>query len=129
MTDVGLTAVARSCPGLRELVVASCTDMTNAGVRFVGFNLRYLRSVSINRCIKVTDPGLAALCSGCTQVGVHLQACRARLLGMRGSSRSAGVLCVSVGARTRALRDAPRLCPCARPRVLLAAHLHQHRGM
>jgi hypothetical protein len=42
--------------------------VTNAGLQEVGYNLRVLRSLSINRCVRVTDPGLAAVSVGCTQL-------------------------------------------------------------
>ena len=59
VTDAGVKALAKHCPGLESVNLDGCFKVTDAGVRALAENPG-LKSVSLVGCFKVADAGVQA---------------------------------------------------------------------
>ncbi len=63
ITDEGIHALARGCPGLRAVNMSSCYELTDAAFAALA-SCRHLRTVNACGCERVTNEGLCALVRG-----------------------------------------------------------------
>jgi hypothetical protein len=64
ITDKGAEHLAVGCPMLR-FVDMSYTNMGDRALAAIGAHCEHMRSIKVNRCIRVTDAGVARLSQGC----------------------------------------------------------------
>jgi hypothetical protein len=81
ISDVGGCSMANKCPMIRKLDVSSISALTDIFFVTLSTTLKFLNSLSANGCIKLTNIGLEALCSGMTSDSLtHLEICGCSML-------------------------------------------------
>ncbi|XP_072001376.1 protein AMN1 homolog isoform X1 [Engystomops pustulosus] len=65
VTSEGITAVAESCPYLREVTLKKCYNLTDDGILALSLNCPLLQIVNLSGCFRVGDPSLQALGQNC----------------------------------------------------------------
>ncbi|NXO02494.1 AMN1 protein, partial [Rhinopomastus cyanomelas] len=66
ITSKGVTALALSCPYLREASFKRCCNITDSGVLALALNCQFLQIVNLGRCSGIMDVSLQALGENCT---------------------------------------------------------------
>ena len=67
ITDSGISAVARGCPGLEMINIAYCKDITDSSLISLS-KCSSLNTVESRGCPLITSLGLAAIAVGCKQL-------------------------------------------------------------
>eukprot|EP00899_Mesostigma_viride_P011751 jgi/Mesvir1/20577/Mv14818-RA.1 len=87
VTDAGLMALARSCPGLEALDV-SCTRAGDAGITAVATSCPGLRRLAVSRCYNVSNASMTCVGVHCPQLEVlYLMLSRVTDVGLMAVAR------------------------------------------
>ncbi|NXF09999.1 AMN1 protein, partial [Smithornis capensis] len=65
ITSEGVTALALSCPYLREASFKRCCDITDSGILALAVNCQFLQIVNLGSCSGIMDASLQALGENC----------------------------------------------------------------
>ncbi|XP_071625252.1 protein AMN1 homolog [Heliangelus exortis] len=65
ITSEGITALALSCPYLREASFKRCSNITDSGVLALALNCQFLQIVNLGSCSGIMDASLQALGKNC----------------------------------------------------------------
>lgn len=110
LTDAGIAAVARHCPGLRAIDVSSGFELTDAAFSSLAA-CRQLRTVNACGCDRLSDAGLCALVRG-TRSALSVSSTRAPWLRclswplrMRGREQALHSREVNFGGRLNAAKE------------------------
>lgn len=68
VTDAGITALAESCPYLKDVDFASCPDVTDSSMIALGQHCRGLTKANVDYNRNITDHGIVSLCKGCSDL-------------------------------------------------------------
>ncbi|KAL3646034.1 Transcription factor COE2 [Castilleja foliolosa] len=76
LTNAGLKAVARGCPGLRALSLWNLSSVGDDGLREIATGCRFLEKIDLSHCPAITDKGLIAIAMNCPNLkSVTLESC------------------------------------------------------
>ncbi|KAL6839462.1 hypothetical protein ACP4OV_030732 [Aristida adscensionis] len=76
VTDAGLSALARGCPGLRSLALWDVPQVTDAGLAEIAAECHSLERLDITGCPLISDKGLVAVAKGCPELkSLTIEAC------------------------------------------------------
>lgn len=81
VTDIGLAALAKGCPGLKKLNLTACNKITNSGIQSFT-HLKKLESLHLSCCDLLSDEGILLFSStihslrvvdvsNCDQISIH----------------------------------------------------------
>ena len=65
ITDIGMSALARSCSNLYSIKLSSCDQITDMGISEIAHRCSHLNDIDISFCDQVTDMGISALAHSC----------------------------------------------------------------
>ncbi|KAI3977601.1 hypothetical protein MKX01_000514 [Papaver californicum] len=89
ITDIGLTAVAKSCLSLQTISLSYCMNISDCGIRSLSQQCRQLRSIMMSHCRSITGSGL----NGCSESLIHVEAdsCKFEANGISGLVSGGGL--------------------------------------
>ncbi|KAI3980473.1 hypothetical protein MKX01_038645 [Papaver californicum] len=70
ITDIGLTAVAKSCLSLQTVNLSYCMSISDCGIRSLSQECRQLRSIVVSHCRLITGSGF----DWCSETLIHVEA-------------------------------------------------------
>ncbi|XP_031487887.1 EIN3-binding F-box protein 1-like [Nymphaea colorata] len=76
VTDVGLTAIARGCPGIKVLSIWNVSAITDKSLCEISEGCHQLEKLDISHCPGITDKGLLAIAERCRNLSsLTLESC------------------------------------------------------
>ncbi|KAL2518022.1 EIN3-binding F-box protein 1 [Abeliophyllum distichum] len=76
LTNLGLKAIARGCPSLRELSIWSLSSIGDEGLLEIANGCHQLEKLDLCHCSAVTDKGLLAIAKNCPNlISVTIESC------------------------------------------------------
>ena len=77
ITDIGISAFARSSHLLSDIDISSCKSITDVGISALGRSCPLLTDINVYNCENITDVGVSALGLGCPLLtNINLYSCR-----------------------------------------------------
>lgn len=76
LTNLGLKAISRGCPSLRELSLWNLSSVGDEGLSAIATGCRSLEKLDLSRCPAVTDKAIIAIAMNCSNLrSVTLESC------------------------------------------------------
>ena len=66
--DIGLAALGKGCPLLKEVILSHCRKITDVGLGQLVTNCKTLESCHMVYCPCITSVGVATVCAGCNSL-------------------------------------------------------------
>ena len=65
ITDIGILAIANSCPLLSNIELSECKKITDIGISAIAHGCPLLSSINLEDCDEITDIGISSLVMHC----------------------------------------------------------------